>query len=41
MDHDLKVAEGDEVYGSIAVRKSKSNFRELDLKISYHLNGHL
>ncbi len=41
LDHDLKVAEGDEVYGSIAVRKSKSNFRELDLKISYHLNGHL
>lgn len=25
--------------GSIAVRKSNENFRELDVKISYHFNG--
>jgi len=41
LDHDLKVAEGDYINGSIAVRKSKTNFRELDLKISYHIDGEL
>ncbi len=25
--------------GSIAVKKSETNFRELDIKISYHYNG--
>ena len=39
MDHDLDVEKGDTLKGSIAVRKSKTNFRELDIKISYHLNG--
>jgi len=35
----MNVAAGDVLKGSIAVRKSKSNFRELDVKISYHLDG--
>jgi hypothetical protein len=26
------------MFGSIAVRQSKSNFRELDIKISYHID---
>ena len=30
---------GDTITGSIANRKSLTNFRELDIKISYHLNG--
>eukprot|EP00349_Pseudokeronopsis_sp_Brazil_P011629 CAMPEP_0202977606 /NCGR_PEP_ID=MMETSP1396-20130829/84347_1 /ASSEMBLY_ACC=CAM_ASM_000872 /TAXON_ID= /ORGANISM="Pseudokeronopsis sp., Strain Brazil" /LENGTH=193 /DNA_ID=CAMNT_0049716381 /DNA_START=727 /DNA_END=1309 /DNA_ORIENTATION=+ len=40
LDHDLQVAEGDWIKGSIAVRQSKVNFRELDVKISYHIEGH-
>ena len=28
--------EGEVLYGSIACRKSLANFRELDIKISYH-----
>lgn len=28
---------GDVLEGSIAVRQSKENFRELDIKISYHM----
>ena len=39
MENDLDVREGDTIYGSIACRQSKSNFRELDLKISYHYDG--
>jgi hypothetical protein len=39
LDQELKVEEGDELWGSIAVRKSKSNFRELDVKISYHMDA--
>lgn len=39
LDHELKVNEGDVLQGSIAVRKSKANFRELDIKISYHMNA--
>lgn len=38
LDHDLIVNQGDQLNGSIAVRKSKTNFRELDIKISYHIN---
>ena len=30
---------GEVLKGSIAVRKSNANFRELDVKISYHYNG--
>jgi len=33
------VRKGDTITGSIANRKSLTNFRELDIKISYHLNG--
>jgi protein arginine N-methyltransferase 1 len=36
LDHPFIVERDDVIYGSIAVRKSKSNFRELDIKISYH-----
>ncbi len=39
MEEDLDVRQGDEIYGSIACRQSKSNFRELDIKISYHYDG--
>lgn len=36
LERPLKVYYGDEVYGSIACRKSKTNFRELDIKMSFH-----
>jgi protein arginine N-methyltransferase 1 len=36
LERPLKVYHGDEVYGSVACRKSKANFRELDIKISTH-----
>ena len=39
MERDLDVREGDVIYGSIACKKSTSNFRELDVKISYHYDG--
>ena len=40
-DDILTVRKGDKLYGSIAVRKSRTNFREIDVKISYHFdNGH-
>ena len=35
--NDLKVNKGDKVIGSIAVKKSKTNFRQLDVKISYNV----
>ncbi len=35
-DGSFKVVPGDEISGSIAARKSHQNFRELDIKISYH-----
>ena len=38
MDQDIDVREGDVLYGSLATRKSKGNFRELEIKISYHYN---
>lgn len=38
-DYNMRVSKGDVLHGSIAVRKSKTNFRELDVKISYHLDG--
>ena len=38
MDQDIDVREGDVIYGSLATRKSKVNFRELEIKISYHYN---
>lgn len=39
LDQELTVKKGDNLKGSIAVRKSKTNFRELDVKISYHLDA--
>lgn len=38
-EKDLQVEKGEIVQGSIAVRKSLRNFRELDIKISFHQNG--
>lgn len=38
-DHDLFVDKGEILKGSIAVRKSQVNFRELDVKISFHQNS--
>jgi len=35
--NDLKVKKGDKVVGSIAVRKAKTNFRQLDVKISFNV----
>jgi len=39
-EKDISVNRGDKISGSIAVRKSKSNFRELDVKVSYHIKGY-
>jgi hypothetical protein len=39
MEKELIVRKGEVLKGSIAVRKSKSNFREIDVKISYHFEG--
>lgn len=36
-EFDLQVKKGDLITGSIANRKSHKNYRELDIKISYHL----
>ena len=33
----MKINKGDKVTGSIAVKKSKTNFRQLDVKISYNV----
>lgn len=38
-DKDIQVDKGDVLKGSIAVRKSEVNFRELDVRMSYHFNG--
>ena len=38
LEHDLDVKKGDVIHGSIANRKSLTNFRELDIKISVHIN---
>jgi len=35
-DGDFDGKSGDILKGSIAAKKSKTNFRELDIKISYH-----
>lgn len=36
---DIPIQKGDKVCGSIAVRKSRTNFRQLDVKISYHVEN--
>jgi protein arginine N-methyltransferase 1 len=38
-EYDLAVEKGDVLKGSFAVRKSNSNFREIDVKISYHIKN--
>jgi len=38
-DKDIFVNKGEIIKGSIAVRKSNTNFRALDIKISYHYQG--
>jgi len=40
-DHDIFVDKGDILKGSIAVRKSNSNFRELDIKMSFHVQNRM
>lgn len=40
-EKDIEVRQGDILFGSVAVRQSKSNFRELDIKISYHVESPL
>jgi hypothetical protein len=35
----MTVFRGDIIHGSIANRKSLTNFRELDIKISYHIDN--
>ena len=35
----MSVNVGDVLEGSIAVRQAKENFRELDIKISYHIDS--
>jgi len=39
MQNDLVLKKGDVITGSIANRKSLKNFRELDIKISYHVDN--
>ena len=39
MQNDIDVKSGDVIKGSIANRKSLVNFRELDIKISYHIEN--
>jgi protein arginine N-methyltransferase 1 len=38
-DHDLYVEKGEVLKGSIAVKKSNFNFREIDVKLSFHFSG--
>ena len=39
MDSPIEVEQGEVLKGSIACRKAKQNFREQDIKISYHFEG--
>ena len=39
MDKPISVRKGDTLYGSIATRQDKENFRNLNIKISYHCEG--
>ena len=36
LDKPIKVKQGDKIYGSIAVRQDRKNFRELNIKLSVH-----
>jgi len=37
LERPLDCRKGDTIYGSIATRQDSKNFRELNIKISYHL----
>jgi len=39
MEEDMDVREGEVISGSVACRQSTANFRELDVKISYHYDA--
>ena len=39
LDEPLSVRKGDTLYGSIATRQDKINFRELNIKVSYHIDA--
>lgn len=36
LDQPLLLRKGDELYGSIALRQDRINFRELNIKMSFH-----
>ena len=38
LEYPLDVRKGDDLCGSIASRKDRTNFRELNIKASYHFN---
>jgi len=38
LEKNLQVRVGDILEGSIAIRQATENFRELDIKVSYHIN---
>jgi type I protein arginine methyltransferase len=37
LDKPMQVRKGEELYGSIAVRQDKANFRALNIKMSFHM----
>jgi hypothetical protein len=39
LEHPLEVRKGDTVYGSLACRQDKTNFRALNIKISCHIDA--
>jgi hypothetical protein len=39
MDETFPVKKGDVIKGSIAVKKSSTNPRDLDIKLSYHIDS--
>lgn len=39
LEKPISVRKGDVVYGSIANRKDRKNFRELNIKASFHLDS--
>jgi len=39
LEHDLECNKGDEITGSICSRRALDNYRNLDIKISYHFDA--
>jgi len=39
LERPLDVRKGDDLCGSVASRKDRKNFRELNIKISYNINA--